>query len=175
MNSTRQKIVSIYGAVIILLSGLICVFSHGAVDQASLGGSNQISSAVREHERGMQLNDLPAQVQERITEHLMRAEFELERCDTTLPSGKLSLYKAINRMIQVPNALTEFRVDAVTGGIDAIGDVTIRVEKEGKTYVGRGSDVDIIVASAKAYINALNRLLTMEEIRSAPGADTPAT
>ena len=73
-----------------------------------------------------------------------------------------AVYKAINRIVQVPNELTEFRVDAVTEGIDAIGDVTIRVAKDDRTYVGRGSDTDIIVASAKAYMNALNRLLTME-------------
>ena len=73
-----------------------------------------------------------------------------------------AVYQAINRIIQVPNVLTEFRVDAVTQGIDAIGDVTIRIEKDGKTYVGRGSDTDIIVASAKAYMNSLNRLLDLE-------------
>ena len=77
-----------------------------------------------------------------------------------------AVYKAINRVIQVPNTLTEFRVDAVTQGIDAIGDVTIRVERDGLTYVGRGSDTDIIVASAKAYMNALNRLLAIEGVRS---------
>ena len=74
--------------------------------------------------------------------------------------------RAINRIVQVPNVLTEFRVDSVTEGIDAIGDVTIRIEKEGKTYVGRGSDTDIIVASAKAYMNALNRLIAIEGIES---------
>ena len=73
-----------------------------------------------------------------------------------------AVYRAINRIVQVPNELTEFRVDAVTEGIDAIGDVTIRVAKDDQTYVGRGSDTDIIVASAKAYMNALNRLLAME-------------
>ena len=72
-----------------------------------------------------------------------------------------AVYQAINRVIQVPNKLTEFRVDAVTEGIDAIGDVTIRINKDGQSYVGRGSDTDIIVASAKAYMNALNRLLVM--------------
>ena len=66
----------------------------------------------------------------------------------------------------MPNVLTEFRVNAVTEGIDAIGDVTIRIERKGETYVGRGTDTDIIVASAKAYMNSLNRLLTMEEVRS---------
>ncbi len=71
-----------------------------------------------------------------------------------------AVYKAINRIVHVPNTLTEFRVDAVTEGIDAIGDVTIRVEADGSAYIGRGSDTDIIVASAKAYMNALNRLIS---------------
>ena len=77
-----------------------------------------------------------------------------------------AVYEAINRIVEVPNVLTEFRVNAVTEGIDAIGDVTIRIERKGETYVGRGTDTDIIVASAKAYMNSLNRLLTMEEVRS---------
>ena len=73
-----------------------------------------------------------------------------------------AVYQAINRIVQVANELTEFRVDAVTQGIDAIGDVTIRIERDDQVYVGRGSDTDIIVASAKAYMNALNRLLAIE-------------
>ena len=73
-------------------------------------------------------------------------------------------------MIKVPNKLTEFRVDAVTEGIDAIGDVTIRIDRDGQTYVGRGSDTDIIVASAKAYMNALNRLLIMERVEAEAAA-----
>ena len=84
-----------------------------------------------------------------------------------------AVYKAINRVVQVPNTLTEFRVDAVTGGIDAIGDVTIRIEKDDRAYVGRGSDVDIIVASAKAYMNALNRLLATED--TGPAFDVPTS
>ena len=73
-----------------------------------------------------------------------------------------AVYQAINRVIEVPNRLTEFRVDAVTEGIDAIGDVTIRIARDDQSYLGRGSDTDIIVASAKAYMNALNRLLIIE-------------
>lgn len=83
-----------------------------------------------------------------------------------------AVYKAINRMINVPNTLTEYRVDAVTEGIDALGDVTIRIEKDNKAYVGRGSDMDIIVASAMAYMNALNRLLATESTRSAAEVPT---
>ena len=75
-----------------------------------------------------------------------------------------AVYQAINRIVGVPNTLTEYRVDAVTEGIDALGDVTIRIRQNGNIFVGRGSDTDIIVASAKAYMNALNRALAeMEE------------
>ena len=70
-----------------------------------------------------------------------------------------AVYQAINRIVKVPNTLTEYRVNAITEGIDAQGSVTIRIEHDGVTYVGRGSDTDIIVASAKAYMLALNRML----------------
>lgn len=85
------------------------------------------------------------------------------RTDAATGTGPVdAVYKAINRIVRVPNQLTEFNVNAVTEGIDSLGNVTIRIEKDGNIYMGRGSDVDIIVASAKAYMNALNRLLAME-------------
>jgi len=68
--------------------------------------------------------------------------------------------EVIDKIIKIPDVnLTEFTVKSVTEGIDAIGEVLIRVESKGITYTGRGADTDIIVASAKAYINALNRLI----------------
>ena len=71
-----------------------------------------------------------------------------------------ALYNAINRIVHVENDLTEFRVEAVTRGIDALGEVTIRVTSpDGRVFTGRGAHSDIIVASARAYLNALNRLI----------------
>ena len=85
--------------------------------------------------------------------------------DAALGTGPVdAVYKAINRLVNVPNMLTEFSVKSVTEGIDAIGEVLIRIESEGVTYTGRGADTDIIVASAKAYINALNRLLALKKV-----------
>ncbi len=82
------------------------------------------------------------------------------QADAALGTGPVdAVYKAINRLVRVPNELTEFTVKSVTEGIDAIGEVMIRIESDGVAYTGRGADTDIIVASAKAYINALNRLL----------------
>ncbi|TDB39554.1 MAG: 2-isopropylmalate synthase [Actinobacteria bacterium] len=74
-----------------------------------------------------------------------------------------AVYKAINRIVDVENDLTEFRVEAVTRGIDALGEVTIRIKSgDGRIFTGRGAHSDIIVASAKAYTNALNRLLVSQ-------------
>lgn len=71
-----------------------------------------------------------------------------------------AMCKAVNKIVQVDNDLTEFAVQSVTRGIDALGEVTIRVtDPEGVMYTGRGSDGDIVVSSTKAYLNALNRLL----------------
>ena len=70
-----------------------------------------------------------------------------------------AVYKAINDLVDVPNKLIEFSVKSVTAGIDAIGEVTVRVESDDRIYTGRGAHTDIIVASARAYLNALNRLL----------------
>jgi 2-isopropylmalate synthase len=75
-----------------------------------------------------------------------------------------AVYKAINRIIHVDNELSEFSVQAVTRGIDALGEVTIRVTAgDGRVFTGRGAHSDIIVASAKAYTNALNRLLMADK------------
>lgn len=72
-----------------------------------------------------------------------------------------AVYRAINRITGLSPELTEFSVNAVTEGIDAQGKVTIRIEDEGQTYTGRSADTDIIVASAKAYMTALNRMLNV--------------
>jgi 2-isopropylmalate synthase len=85
--------------------------------------------------------------------------------DAALGTGPVdAVYKAINRLVGVPNKLTEFSVKSVTEGIDAIGEVLIRIESDGISYTGRGADTDIIVASARAYINALNRLLAATRV-----------
>lgn len=69
-------------------------------------------------------------------------------------------YKAIDMVVSMHGDLQEFVVKAVTRGIDAIGEVTVRIQSEsGKIYTGRGADNDIVVSSAKAYVNAINRMI----------------
>jgi 2-isopropylmalate synthase len=101
------------------------------------------------------------------------------------PDGKLHMqaslgtgpvdaaYKAIDAITKVPATLLEFSVHAVTEGIDALGEVTVRIqgndandsfnaqreEAHRRTFGGHGADTDIIVAAAKAYLSAVNKLL----------------
>ena len=70
--------------------------------------------------------------------------------------------KAIQRATGVNINLVDFNIHAVTEGLDSIGEVVIRVEQEGKTHTGRGASTDIIVASAKAYLSGVNRLIAQE-------------
>lgn len=72
-------------------------------------------------------------------------------------------YRAIDAIVLVANTLLEYNVHAITEGIDAQGVVSVRLSSEGegsRVVGGYGADTDIIVASAKAYLSALNRLLT---------------
>jgi 2-isopropylmalate synthase len=74
----------------------------------------------------------------------------------------------INRIVDVPVEMMEFTVQSVTRGIDALGEVAFRVRGEdGRVVTGRGAHSDIIVASAKAYTNAINQLLRASR-RSVP-------
>lgn len=67
-------------------------------------------------------------------------------------------YRAIAEITQTKSNLLKFEVKGITGGTDALGEVMVSLEENGKTVRGQGADTDIIVASAKAYINALNKL-----------------
>jgi len=88
-------------------------------------------------------------------------------CDADHGTGPVdAVYRAINRVVGEENELIEFSVQAATEGIDAVGRVTIRIQadqpvdgEERAIYSGHGADTDIVVASAKAYMFALNRLI----------------
>jgi 2-isopropylmalate synthase len=74
-----------------------------------------------------------------------------------------AVFKAIERMVESKATMQLFSVNAITGGTDAQGEVTVRLERDGRIVNGNGADTDIIVASAKAYLNALNKLRTRQE------------
>jgi 2-isopropylmalate synthase len=94
-------------------------------------------------------------------------------------------YKAIDAVVQAPNTLLEFNIHAITEGIDALGRVTVRIEGGGpgyaldaqretrraRTFGGYGADTDIIVAAAKAYLAAVNKLLSVQRAAAADAED----
>ncbi len=84
-----------------------------------------------------------------------------EITDASIGTGPVdAIYQAINRVVDIENDLIEYSVQSVTAGIDAMGEVTIRVRNGPRIYSGHAANTDIIVASAHAYVNALNRLYT---------------
>jgi 2-isopropylmalate synthase len=100
-------------------------------------------------------------------------ELHIKACIGTGPVD--ATYQAIDAIVNAPNTLLEFNIHAITEGIDAMGEVTVRLQgKNGdqsvrtspqsskmraRTFGGYGADTDIIVASAKAYLAALNKYL----------------
>ena len=76
-------------------------------------------------------------------------------------------FKAIESVVNSGSELLLYSVNNITSGTDAQGEVTVRVEKGGRIANGQGADTDIVIASAKAYINALNKI-TVGEVRANP-------
>jgi 2-isopropylmalate synthase len=67
-------------------------------------------------------------------------------------------FKTIKKITRTKSRLLQFAINAITGGTEAQGEVTVRLEEKGYTVIGQGADTDVLVASAKAYINALNKM-----------------
>lgn len=88
----------------------------------------------------------------------LEIEGKIERNISTGDGPVDATYRTIRAMTGATSRLLSYEVKAITGGTDALGEVTVRLEEGGRTVVGQGADTDIIVASAKAYLNALNRL-----------------
>jgi len=83
-----------------------------------------------------------------------------ERTQAAIGTGPVdAVCQALNSLARVPNELVEFSVKSVTEGIDAMGEVTIRLRHHGVLYSGHAADTDIVVAAAQAFVHALNRLL----------------
>jgi 2-isopropylmalate synthase len=66
--------------------------------------------------------------------------------------------KAIKKIIKTKSKFVKFYVNAITGGTDAQGEVFVKLQEKDSTVIGKGADTDVIVASGKAYVNALNKL-----------------
>ncbi|MED5395971.1 MAG: 2-isopropylmalate synthase [Pseudomonadota bacterium] len=103
------------------------------------------------------------------------AELELEidgktkSCKSTGDGPVDAAFNAIKQLFPHNTRLQLYQVHAVTQGTDAQAEVTVRLEEDGKTVNGSGADTDTMVASVKAYVNALNKLLVKRE-KTAPKA-----
>ncbi|KAI8812433.1 2-isopropylmalate synthase [Cladochytrium replicatum] len=102
-------------------------------------------------------------------------ETGLELTDAAIGQGPIhAIFSAINRLIGIRYILASYEVRSITSGSDALGKVLVRISpldvapktaKRKETFLGQGVDEDILVASAKAYINAVNRMITFRERR----------
>ncbi len=80
-------------------------------------------------------------------------------CQTGTGDGPVdAAYRVLAALAQTKSQLKSYEVKAITGGTDAQGEVTVRLEQDGYIVMGYGADTDIITASAKAYVTALNKL-----------------
>jgi 2-isopropylmalate synthase len=95
-------------------------------------------------------------------------------CEAGMGNGPVdAAYAAIDKIVQVPNELVEFSIQAITEGMDAMAKVTVRIrdaEAKGNggvqaVFMGRGSDTDTVVAATRAYLFALNRLLAAQQAK----------
>ena len=89
---------------------------------------------------------------------VMAEEGDEKRAESPGSGPVDAIFKAIESIAGSGAELQLFSVNSITSGTDAQGEVTVRLQKEGRIVNGAGADVDIVVASAKAYINALNKL-----------------
>jgi 2-isopropylmalate synthase len=84
--------------------------------------------------------------------------------DASVGDGPIdAAFKAIQRITQVDAELQEYSLEAVTGGRDALGQVAVTLVGNGQTVRGRAASTDVLVASVKAYLNALNKLVAMRD------------
>jgi 2-isopropylmalate synthase len=74
-------------------------------------------------------------------------------------------YEAIRKAIGLSPKLENYSIRAVTSGKEALGEATVRISENGRTYIGRGISTDIIEASAKAYVDAINRMVATEGVQ----------
>ncbi|MBC7342629.1 MAG: hypothetical protein H5U02_09325, partial [Clostridia bacterium] len=79
-------------------------------------------------------------------------------------------FRAIEKITGVEVSLKNYSLNAVTSGCDAMGEVTVQLAYQDKTFIGKGLSTDIIEASARAYINALNKITWQfeDEVKSKP-------
>ncbi len=95
---------------------------------------------------------------------------EARQCSETGDGPVDAAFRCIKRLVPTDATLQNYQVLAVTGGTDAQAEVTVRLEEQGRMVIGQAAHTDTVVASAKAYLRAINKLLTKREKTAASAA-----
>jgi 2-isopropylmalate synthase len=93
----------------------------------------------------------------------LKAKGKTHRVSTKGDGPVDASYKAIEKITRIKAKLLDYRIEAVTAGEDALGEVSVRVACGKKVAMGRGASTDIVEASAKAYINAINKFMSRRQ------------
>ncbi len=136
------------------------------IDDSRSIGSQRIkfvSLQVVAGSKGPQLADLELEIDGKIENVQARGKGPVD-----------AIFNAIQKLVPHTAVLQLYQVHAVTGGTDAQAEVTVRLEEEGKTVNGQGADADTLVASCRAYVHALNKLLVKREKREPPAMSASA-
>ena len=88
----------------------------------------------------------------------IKVDGELQKATSTGIGPIDAIFKAIAELCETKSELERFQVNAVTGGMDALGEVSVTLGEDGRRVIGHGAHPDIMVASAKAYLHALNKI-----------------
>jgi 2-isopropylmalate synthase len=135
--------------------------------------SDEAVTAEREHWKLVHLNQASG-MGERPHAAIVLSEGGAERKAESDGDGPVdATFKAIERIAKSGSELLLYLVNAVTQGTESQGEVTVRLARGGRIVNGVGADTDIIVASAKAYVNALNKLAGDAPLNPQHGAMTP--
>ncbi|AWB09910.1 MAG: 2-isopropylmalate synthase [Fervidicoccus fontis] len=88
--------------------------------------------------------------------------------DSGIGNGSVdAIYKTIEKIVNLKLNLIDFNIKAITGGTDALGEVTVRVQdSDNRVFIGRGSDTDILIASAKAFVSSVNKMISYKSMQS---------
>ena len=97
-----------------------------------------------------------------------------QRAESTGSGPVDAAFKAIESLANSGAELQLYSVNAITSGTDSQGEVTVRLARDGRIVNGQGADTDIIVASAKAYLSALNKLSKGERVNPQKSSEAAA-
>ncbi len=137
-------------------------------DLVSLVETESIYKSVPEHFRLIELVVLTGTTVKPTATVRLEVGGEVKTLSTFGDGPIDAAYRAITDLAKSKCRLLKFSVSSITGGTEALGEVSVRLEDDGRVVTGQGVDPDVVTASARAYINGLNRLHFLKEMGPRP-------